>query len=64
MLARAAPCASRPLRLHEYQKNGPATAVPTAKAPMSTTTQAAAICSPRSNATLLCARCRLPCDVG
>src|SRR3954452_7431402 len=47
MLARAAPCASRPLRLHEYQKKGPATAAPTAKAPMSTTTQAAAICSPR-----------------
>src|SRR6185503_4219287 len=46
MLARAAPCASRPSRLHEYQKNGPATALPTANAPMSTTTQAAAICSP------------------
>src|SRR6266550_4407933 len=46
MLARAAPCASRPSRLHEYQKNGPATAAPTAKPPMSTTTHAAAICSP------------------
>src|SRR3954468_16317495 len=46
-LARAGPCTSRPSRLHEYQKKGPATAVPTAYAPTNTMMQAAAICSPR-----------------
>src|SRR5215469_13331949 len=63
-LAWDGPCASRPSRLHEYQKNGPATAEPTAKAPTNTTTQAAAICSPRFSVAPGCGGVLLPCDVG